>query len=101
RSRGTKEVTDHATHLGSRTLGLGDARDRGGARLVVPPGGVPTAGRRAGRARPERETAPGRSEDAGARDDGDLRGGARMNGLHRTEWRAVGTTCAAAVTADA
>jgi thiamine biosynthesis lipoprotein len=24
-----------------------------------------------------------------------------MNGLHRTEWRAVGTTCAAAVTADA
>ena len=26
-------------------------------------------------------------------------GGARMNTLHRTEWRAVGTTCAAAVTA--
>ncbi|HEV8099828.1 MAG TPA: FAD:protein FMN transferase, partial [Gaiellaceae bacterium] len=24
-----------------------------------------------------------------------------MNALHRTEWRAVGTTCAAAVTADA
>ena len=35
-----REVTDHAARLGSRTLGLGDARDRRGARLVVPPGGV-------------------------------------------------------------
>ena len=38
-------------------------------------------------------------QGAGARDDRNLGGGARMSALHRTEWRAVGTTCAAAVTA--
>ena len=41
----------------------------------------------------------GRPEGGDACDDCDIGGGARMSTLHRTEWRAVGTNCAAAVTA--